>query len=104
MAKRAPKGKGTVYLLHLHQKIADHAGHYIGFSTNLEQRIHDHEHGSGARLMEVAKDRGIGFRIARLWRGKTRKFERQLKNRKNAAKLCPVCLAQKAQEAERKAA
>lgn len=102
MAKRAPKG--TVYLLHLHSKIAGHAGHYIGFSTNLWQRVDDHAKGQGARLMEVAKERGIGFRVARVWHKRTRSFERKLKNRKNAAQLCPVCQAQKAQAIERKAA
>jgi predicted GIY-YIG superfamily endonuclease len=104
MAKRALIG--TVYLLHLHGKIAGHAGHYIGFSTNLEQRIQDHENGRGARLMEVAKERGIGFRIARLWRGQTRSFERCLKNRKNAPQLCPVCaeLEARAKQAQEKKA
>jgi hypothetical protein len=54
--------------------------------------------------MEVAKERGIGFRVARVWHKRTRSFERKLKNRKNAAQLCPVCQAQKAQAIERKAA
>jgi hypothetical protein len=37
--------------------------------------------------------RGIGFQIVRTWPG-SRSFERKLKNRKNARKLCPICRAQ----------
>jgi predicted GIY-YIG superfamily endonuclease len=82
---------GTVYLLHLSKKIAGHAGHYLGFTTDLEQRLEDHESGQGARLMEVAKERGIKFELVRTWDRQTRNFERQLKNRKNARFLCPIC-------------
>lgn len=82
---------GTVYLLHFDRKISGHAGHYIGFSTKLEKRLEAHENGSGARLVEVATERGIRFELVRTWRRATRTFERQLKNRKNAARLCPIC-------------
>jgi hypothetical protein len=39
---------------------------------------------------QVAKERGIGFQIVRIWPG-DRTLECQLKNQKNAPKLCPIC-------------
>ena len=56
-----------------------------------------HQKGTGARLMEVIANAGIGFQIARLWPHCDRNFERRLKNRKNSKHLCPICKAMKAQ-------
>jgi hypothetical protein len=47
--------------------------------------------GNGAKLASVVTDAGIEMEVARLWSG-TRALERQLKNRKNSPKLCPICL------------
>jgi hypothetical protein len=81
---------GTVYLLHFDKKY-HHAQHYLGFCMyDLEQRLAHHVAGHGARLMQVITLAGIGFQIARTWRG-CRTFERRLKNQKNAGRLCPVC-------------
>lgn len=82
----------TVYLLHFERKLADHAGHYIGYCDDghLEQRIKQHRSGNGARIMEVCAERGIGFRVVRAWMG-SRGLERRLKRQKNAWRLCPVC-------------
>lgn len=80
-----------VYLLHFNRPYK-HARHYIGFTTNLGQRMHAHELTSqGARLLQVASAAGIKFEIARTWEG-DRKLERKLKNRKKASRLCPICL------------
>lgn len=82
-----------VYLLHFDSPIAPGkhtAQHYLGYADNLNARIEQHRAGTGARLCEVAKERGISFVIARTWEG-GRLLERQLKNRKNAPKLCPLC-------------
>jgi predicted GIY-YIG superfamily endonuclease len=65
--------------------------HYIGYTNNLDQRISAHLRGSGARLVEVLAQAGIGFVVARTWPGAGRTEERKLKNRKNAAQLCPIC-------------
>lgn len=83
---------GTVYLLHFSQPFS-HARHYLGYSGkgNLNKRLEAHEAGSGSRLTQVIKEAGITFTLARTWKNKTRIFERQLKNRKNAPKLCPIC-------------
>jgi hypothetical protein len=49
-----------------------------------------HFKGRGARFMQVARERGIGFVIARTWQG-DRTMERRLKNRHEAPRLCPLC-------------
>jgi hypothetical protein len=43
--------------------------------------------------MEVISAAGIGFTLARTWQG-TRALERQLKNRHNSGRLCPICRAE----------
>lgn len=83
----------TVYLLHFERPISpDHTcQHYIGYANNLEARIAHHRKGtSKARLLEVAKERGISFVVARTWEG-GKELERELKNRKKAGELCPIC-------------
>jgi predicted GIY-YIG superfamily endonuclease len=91
-----------VYLLHLNTPLergkskggkALTAGHYLGFTTDLVDRIMAHAEGRGARFMQVCVERGIDFKLARTWEGKdaTRGFERKLKNQKNAVRLCPIC-------------
>jgi predicted GIY-YIG superfamily endonuclease len=80
---------GTIYLLHFSQPYG-HAKHYVGYTTNLQQRLEAHKSGTGARLLEVITQAGISFQLARTWKG-TRKSERAIKNRKEAPRLCPVC-------------
>jgi predicted GIY-YIG superfamily endonuclease len=83
------KNQGTIYLLHFSQPYK-HAAHYLGFATDLESRLAEHAGGTGARLMEVIKQAGLSFQLARTWQG-TRKTERSLKNRKATPRLCPLC-------------
>lgn len=86
---------GYCYLLHFEQPIAPGrhtTQHYLGYtSKRLRDRIASHRKGQGARLTQVAKERGIGFICVRTWRGTNRSFERRLKNRKEGPALCPVC-------------
>jgi len=84
----------TVYLYHFSDKLG-HAQHYIGSCTDLKKRDWMHQNGLGARLLQVARERGIKFWIVKTWPG-GRQFERQLKNRKNAPHLCPICRAKAA--------
>ena len=84
---------GTVYLLHFDRPYK-HAGHYIGFTTDLNARIEHHRNGTGARLMEVIKAAGIGFTVARTWDNVTREVERRLKNQGGACRNCPTCKAE----------
>lgn len=82
------------YLLHFERPISPKSTcqHYIGFANNLEARVSYHRKGrSGVRLLEVAHERGIGFEVARVWEDGSKQLERQLKNRKNAPQLCPIC-------------
>lgn len=82
-----------VYLLHFSRPISDKhtCQHYLGYTRSLRKRITEHKAGLGARLTQVALERGIEFEVVRIWTGGTRQLERQLKNQKNAPRLCPVC-------------
>jgi hypothetical protein len=82
---------GTVYLLHLDPPYK-HARHYTGHAEpgRLHARLAAHAAGSGARLMQVVKDAGGSFRLARTWPG-GRTRERELKDRHDAPRLCPIC-------------
>lgn len=82
-----------IYLLHLQRPLSPDspARHYIGFcERNLAARYRQYKRGKGARFLEVARDRGIDFVLARVWSGE-RGDERKLKNRKYAPRLCPIC-------------
>ena len=85
---------GTIYLLHFSEAYR-HAKHYLGFTDDLDARLQSHASGHGARLLAVLKSAGIGWELARTWPG-GRQLERQLKNGKNAPKLCPICAGEKA--------
>ena len=84
----------TVYLLHFDRPLK-HARHYLGYAEDLGARLERHRAGNGARLMEVIATAGITWRLARTWEG-GRKLERQLKRRKEAPALCPICAGAKA--------
>lgn len=86
-------GVGVVYLLHFDAPIAPGrhtCQHYVGYSDDLLPRVHAHMHGTGARLTEVAHERGIAFQVARTWPG-DRSLERHIKNRHATPRLCPIC-------------
>lgn len=81
--------QGTIYLLHFERPYR-HARHYLGWTLDLDTRVREHANGRGARLMEVLREQGISFTIARTWTG-DRHYERTLKNRKCAPRMCPLC-------------
>lgn len=81
---------GTVYLIHFERPL-HHARHYIGWASFVALRIQNHRSGHGARLMAVVTEAGIAWKVVRTWRNRGRRFERYLKNLKDAASLCPVC-------------
>ena len=81
---------GQVYLLHFDRPVG-HAAHYAGWTRSLKGRIHHHRNGTGARLTQVAKERGIGFTIAKVEDDVTRARERKLKNMGGLGRNCPIC-------------
>lgn len=84
--------RGIVYLLHFDHPYG-HARHYLGWTQDLQARLHEHRSGRGARLLEVVTQAGIGFQLARTWQG-TRALERSKKGQGGRARMCPVCRAQ----------
>lgn len=82
--------KGIVYLIHFETKLA-HAQHYIGYTDDLDKRIARHRSGRGAKLLAALNLKRIRWWINRVWFKVDKSFERALKNRKNASKLCPHC-------------
>lgn len=82
------------YLIHFDRPISDRhtTQHYLGFtSQSVKRRLLAHLQKRGSRLTQVAIERGISFRVVRIWRNGTRSLERQLKNRKEGPYLCPLC-------------
>ncbi|MCI0389870.1 MAG: relaxase domain-containing protein [Acidobacteria bacterium] len=90
----SPGYNTIIYLVHFDEPYR-HAKHYMGSTLDLRSRLTDHAIGQGARLMEVIKEAGITWQLARVWQG-DRRLERLLKNRKEAPKLCPVCSGEEA--------
>ena len=86
---------GYCYLLHFHTPIAPGrhtCQHYLGYTARrLRLRISEHRNGRGARLTQVAIERGISFTCVRTWPNGSRSLERKLKNQKNSFSLCPIC-------------
>jgi len=80
---------GVVYLIHFNEPLS-HARHYMGFTTNLPERLHAHETGNGSRLMEVISEKGITWQLVRTWAG-GRGLERKLKAQKHGPRFCPLC-------------
>lgn len=86
---------GNVYLLHFDRPISDNhtTQHYVGYAqTDYAVRCANHT----ARLVVVAKERGIGFVACRVWAG-GRDLERRIKSWHNHKFLCPFCMGEEAQ-------
>src|SRR5690349_1740921 len=87
-----PKAKKQpgVYLLHF-SPAYQHARHYIGYGDDLPTRIAEQFAGKGANLVRVALRFGRVITVAKTWPGADRNFERKLKNRGSAYRICPIC-------------
>jgi predicted GIY-YIG superfamily endonuclease len=81
---------GSVYLVHMARSL-NGARHYLGFSTNVPQRVKAHKAGRGTPLLGEATKKGISWRVVRTWRKRDGYFEQDLKRRYALADLCPVC-------------
>jgi len=86
--------KSGVYLIHF-SPAYKHAKHYIGYADDIGKRVAEQQAGTGARLCQVAVAAGCHLVLARVWPGQTRRFERQIKNHKNAPRHCPICAAER---------
>lgn len=95
-ARRSRNGRrlghiiGSVYLVHF-ARAHWGARHYLGFSTNIPQRVRAHRAGRGAPLLRAVTRRGIRWRVVRIWRRKDGFFEQRLKHNHALRDLCPVC-------------
>jgi hypothetical protein len=78
-----------VSLLHFDTR-SKHAGHSLGSTCRLDERLAAHSEGRGARLLHVVQAAGITWRLARTWPGGTAK-ERQLTTQLGASRYCPIC-------------
>jgi hypothetical protein len=88
---------GTTYLLHFIVPATGdparyrHAGHYIGWTTDLAARMEAHARGTGARLVEVITEAGLGFKLVRTWPNTTKDREDLLKHVGGGRRYCPEC-------------
>jgi len=78
-----------VYILHFSEPI-HHARHYTGYCKKIGPRLAAHNMGHGARLTQVAVERGISLSLVYLADG-GRMVERRLKSQHNAPRFCPIC-------------
>ena len=71
--------------------------HYIGTSVNIAARLKKHATAPDARILQLARQRGITWRVVRIWvseegsnQGSRYREERRLKQI-SAGRLCPCC-------------
>jgi hypothetical protein len=77
------------YLLHL-EPAYKQAAHYLGSACGLAARLRQHGTSEGARLLQVQREAGGSFVLARTWPG-GRAVETYLKAQKQGTRLCPLC-------------
>jgi hypothetical protein len=77
------------YLLHL-EPAYKQAAHYLGSASGLAARLRQHGTCDGARLLQVQREAGGSFVLARTWPG-GRAVETHLKAQKQGTRLCPLC-------------
>lgn len=106
---------GWAYLLHFGRPLGNlentrgQAAHYIGWAEDLEgdglgleRRIAQHLAGQGACITRAAVAQGIEIVLVARWRAPLG-FEKVLKRRKEAPKLCPQCCRARRQRPKRAA-
>ena len=90
---------GTVYLLHLEPGLpvtgSRVARHYLGWTAgeDVQQRLDQHLAGRGSPLVAAVIAAGGTATLVRTWPRVDRHFERRLKRRHEAPRLCPHCVA-----------
>lgn len=86
---------GTIYLLHFERPFK-HARHYLGWATQLEERLWHHKNGTGANLLKHVRAAGISWTLVRTWENADRNEERRIKNMGGLARVCPDCQFERA--------
>jgi predicted GIY-YIG superfamily endonuclease len=87
---------GWCYLLHFSKPLGNptnaraQAQHYSGWFEDLEIRVAQHLAGEGAKITRAAVAQGIEISLVATWRAPL-SFEKYLKRRKDAPRLCPIC-------------
>lgn len=90
MSRESDEIMHGVYLLCFDRPFK-HARHYLGYSSNIAKRMERHAAGESTSFMRAVFEAGITFELVRVWHGKNQFFERRLKNRGGAKRLCPKC-------------
>ena len=90
MSSNQHRHKGIVYLIHFYTPF-HHARHYLGWTVDLDARLHLHRTGQGSRLLAAVTAAGIAWDVVRVWRDRPVQFERELKRQRQAPMPCPVC-------------
>ena len=85
----AARSRPVLYLLHFDPPYR-HAGHYLGYTEDLEGRLARHKRGKGGVLIKAAVRAGCSVVVARTWGNGSRDEERRLKGR-SLRPLCPIC-------------
>jgi len=88
------EGIAGLYLLHLEPRYR-HAGHYLGWSTDVGRRLAEHLAGgaSSSPLIRAQLAAGGRVELVRVWVDADRTAERRMKNQHNLARFCPTCRA-----------
>ena len=79
-----------IYLLHFDPPYK-HAGHYLGYTEDVDARVRSHLSGRGSPLVRAAVAAGSEVKIVRTWPEGTRTMERALKKQGSSSHLCPLC-------------
>jgi predicted GIY-YIG superfamily endonuclease len=81
----------AVYLLHFEEPVYGTSRHYVGFTTNLDQRLAMHRAGHGARITSIARKKGIAWELAFVWEEGDKVFERLIKKKGTFKRFCKFC-------------
>lgn len=83
-----------VYVLHCESKLADHAQHYCGATSDLRSRLIAHAKGQGARITQAYREAGIVWTVATVFTLSHRghyEAERRIKRSHATHRYCSVC-------------
>lgn len=83
-----------VYVLHTERKLADHAQHYCGATSDLLARLIAHATGRGAKITQAFLEQGIEWHVATVYVMSHRcQFlaEQRIKRYKQTCVFCETC-------------